>query len=119
MLSAYALQKKLDKPIYHTVRENPFSTVIIIIDLLGRIETSKNLSNNSRVRWSTLYNELMVMSKNIDNNELCFYFQTIREKSKQFAEQGSAMVCLQTIGVDITRAKYGVKYIQVCSTNEK
>ncbi len=38
-----------------------------------------------------------------------FFF---REKNKQLAEQGSAIVCLESIGIDPTRAKYGINYIK-------
>jgi hypothetical protein len=42
-----------------------------------------------------------------------------REKNKQLAEQGSAIVCLQSIGIDVTRAKYGVHHIRACLSTEK
>jgi hypothetical protein len=41
-----------------------------------------------------------------------------REKNKQLAEQGSAIVCLQSIGIDPTRAKYGINYIKTCISTE-
>jgi len=46
------------------------------------------------------------------------YSTTTWEKSKQLAEQGSAIVCLQSIGIDPTRAKYGIKYIKACLSTE-
>jgi hypothetical protein len=41
-----------------------------------------------------------------------------REKNKQLAEQGSAIVCLQSIGIDLARAKYGINYIKPCISTE-
>ncbi|CAF0720675.1 unnamed protein product [Adineta ricciae] len=46
------------------------------------------------------------------------YSTTSWEKNKQLAEQGSAIVCLQSIGIDPSRAKYGVNYIKACLSNE-
>ncbi|CAF1366507.1 unnamed protein product [Adineta steineri] len=40
------------------------------------------------------------------------------EKNKQLAEQGTAIVCLQSIGVDIKKAKYGISYIKTHLSNE-
>jgi len=48
---------------------------------------------------------------------LCKIF-LFREKSKQLAEQGSAIVCLQSIGIDPSRAKYGVNHIKSCFSAE-
>jgi len=47
------------------------------------------------------------------------YSTTSWEKNKQLAEQGSAIVCLQSIGIDPTRAKYGINYIKACISTEK
>ncbi|CAF5139109.1 unnamed protein product, partial [Rotaria sp. Silwood1] len=46
------------------------------------------------------------------------YTTTTWEKSKQLAEQGSAIVCLESIGIDPIRAKYGMNYIKACLSNE-
>ncbi|CAF4133960.1 unnamed protein product [Rotaria sp. Silwood2] len=46
------------------------------------------------------------------------YTTTTWEKSKQLAEQGSAIVCLQSIGIDPIRAKYGMNYIKACLSTE-
>jgi len=43
-----------------------------------------------------------------------FFIIIFREKNKQLAEQGSAIVCLQSIGIDPTRAKYGINYLKTC-----
>ncbi|CAF1303736.1 unnamed protein product [Adineta steineri] len=40
------------------------------------------------------------------------------EKNKQLAEQGSAIVCLQSIGVDLKKAKYGISYFKTHLSNE-
>jgi len=51
--------------------------------------------------------------------EVFFVFINFREKNKQLAEQGSAIVCLQSIGIDLTRAKYGINYIKAYLSTEK
>jgi len=84
ILSTYALQKDIDKPIYRTEELRPQRIFRTILEFNGhRYATSS---------W---------------------------EKSKQFAEQGSAMVCLESLGIDITKAKYGAKHVQTCISDEK
>lgn len=53
-----------------------------------------------------------------DLNMIMKFFLFLREKSKQLAEQGSAIVCLESIGIDLTRAKYGMSSIKTLLSNE-
>jgi len=60
----------------------------------------------------------LVFIKKFDYNHSIFFIIS-REKNKQLAEQGSAIVCLQSIGIDLTRAKYGINYIKAYLSTEK
>lgn len=47
------------------------------------------------------------------------YSTTSWEKNKQLAEQGSAIACLLSIGIDPNKAKYGVQYLKNCISSKK
>ncbi|CAF2033922.1 unnamed protein product [Rotaria magnacalcarata] len=83
ILTAYFIQTRKDKPIYHTEELKPQRIFRTVLEFDGQRYTTST--------W---------------------------EKSKQLAEQGSAIVCLQSLGVDLTRAKYGINYIKTCSSSE-
>ena len=120
ILNAYSLQANLDKPVYHTVSSfshpHPHSQIAVRFqqEMKPQRIFRSVLDFNGHSYTTTSWYATRLDSPRHPHLLLLLR----REKNKQLAEQGSAIVCLQSIGIDVTRAKYGVNHIRACLPTE-